>query len=62
MVTTFTSYYYGWKVVPNGILLGGAGLISIVVYIIIGLPAVKRWGDRPLLMVGLILTCGSLIG
>jgi MFS family permease len=62
MVTTFTSYYYGWKVVPNGILLGGAGLISIVVYIIIGLPAVKRWGDRPLLMVGLILTCGSLVG
>jgi len=62
IVTRYTLRFYGWKVVPNGMLLGAAGVVSILTYVVISLPVVKQLGDRQLLAIGLVLLIVSLVG
>ena len=54
----YASYRYGWGPGQVGILLAGVGLASMIVQGGLVQPIVKRIGERPALLVGLL--CGSI--
>jgi len=52
ILTELTKRYYGWEVKQNGYILGGTGILSIVVFVIISLPFIKKFDDRKMVIFG----------
>ncbi|XHS01971.1 tetracycline resistance MFS efflux pump [Sphingomonas sp. DBB INV C78] len=49
----YAAFRYGWGAFEVGILLGLVGLLDMIVQGVLVGPAVKRWGDRPVMVFGL---------
>jgi DHA1 family tetracycline resistance protein-like MFS transporter len=49
----YAAYRYGWGALEVGILLAMVGALDMVVQGVLVGPAVKRWGDRPVMVFGL---------
>ncbi|SNS11364.1 MFS transporter, DHA1 family, tetracycline resistance protein [Sphingomonas laterariae] len=49
----YAAYRYGWGAFEVGILLGLVGVLDMIVQGVLVGPAVKRWGDRPVMVFGL---------
>ncbi|EGC31595.1 hypothetical protein DICPUDRAFT_57630 [Dictyostelium purpureum] len=61
ILTIMTKQYYGWEKIPNGLILGGSGILSIVVFIIISRPFIKKIEDRKTAIFGFINLFVALI-
>eukprot|EP01133_Synstelium_polycarpum_P015501 gene15501-18412_t len=55
ILTPLTYKYYHWGTTPNGIILGSTGVLSVVVFVVISLPFIKKIDDRKTALFG--LTC-----
>ncbi|KAF2073938.1 hypothetical protein CYY_004762 [Polysphondylium violaceum] len=52
ILTELTKRYYNWEVKQNGYILGGTGILSIVVFVVISLPFIKKFDDRKMVIFG----------
>lgn len=59
MITVVTNHDFGWSATDNGILLVAVGALSVVVFIIISTPYMKRKDDRKMMFFG---TCLQIVG
>ena len=51
----YTAYRYHWGALEVGLLLGMTGILDMIVQGLLVGPAVKRWGDRMTMVLGLLL-------
>eukprot|EP01133_Synstelium_polycarpum_P009823 gene9823-11473_t len=61
ILTLLTADYYKWTPKANYIIMGGTGILSVVVFIIIAMPFIKKIDDRKMAIVGLVNLCVSLV-
>lgn len=50
----YAAYRYGWGALEVGILLAMVGALDMLVQGVLVGPVVKRWGDRPVMVFGLV--------
>ncbi|GAM26976.1 hypothetical protein SAMD00019534_101510, partial [Acytostelium subglobosum LB1] len=54
ILTAMTLHFYNWGPSDNGLLLTFSGVVSVMVFIVISTPIVKRFEDRKMAMFGYI--------
>ncbi len=57
----FSQHAYGWQAEQNGYIFTYVGVIIVIVQGGLIGPLVKRWGERPLLIAGLVLLAAGLL-
>ncbi|EGG24643.1 hypothetical protein DFA_02887 [Cavenderia fasciculata] len=54
ILTEMTAKDYNWQVKANGFILGGTGILSVAVFIIIAMPFIKKIDDRKTALFGFL--------
>ncbi|HEY7126399.1 MAG TPA: MFS transporter [Ktedonobacterales bacterium] len=57
----FSQHAYGWQAEQNGYIFTYVGVIIVIMQGGLIGPLVKRWGERPLLIAGLVLLAAGLL-